>query len=308
MNNKISEFIGIDEECKKKFIPYRLCNTFADTTFSMLYSWNEEFDYHIKEYDGAIAVIDTNKSGKISCMVIMKNDFKYLEKLICDLYEISKNNKQGLVIEYVSENDIEKYISAAKGMGLNIDISTDEIYDDYVYKTEDYINMSGNSNKRKRGGYNYFIRNYSDLKCLDYTEDMYCDVMKIFDEWCKCHECRNCFYGCEKIGLERFIKIYDENTAHINVLYSKETPLSFIVCEKINDDTISCYFQKNAVRIRGLTYYLSRETALKSRNIKYINLGEDMGIAGLREDKSSLHPAFMLKKYTLIIDNKKPVG
>lgn len=302
MNNVMNGFAEIKSDHKKLFIPYRFCNNFADTTFSMLYSWNDEFDYHIKEYDGAIAVTDTDKSGKISYMVIMKNDFKYLDYLVYDLHQISKCKNQALVIEYVGKQDIEKYVSSARRLKFDIRISTDEIYDDYVYKTEDFINMSGNSNHTKRGGYNYFTRNYNDLRCLDYTKELYSDVMKIFDTWCEYHECKNCFYGCEKTAFKRFLQIYDKNNARINVLYSNEKPLSFAVSEKINDNTISYYFQKNAVKARGLTYYLNREMAIKDINIKYINLGEDMGIEGLRTDKSCLHPSFKLKKYTLRIN------
>ena len=59
------------------------------------------------------------------------------------------------------------------------------------------------------------------------------------------------------------------------------------------------YFQKNASKIRGLMYWLNRQMLLDWPDIKYFNLGEDMGIKGIREDKSSLRPVELKKKYTV---------
>ena len=71
---------------------------------------------------------------------------------------------------------------------------------------------------------------------------------------------------------------------------------------RINADTVCYFFQKNRQRVRGLTYYLNREMALTDTDITYINLGEDMGLPGLREDKRSLHPCEQKKKYFIMVE------
>ena len=78
--------------------------------------------------------------------------------------------------------------------------------------------------------------------------------------------------------------------------------MSFAASEQVNPEMDCYYFQKNAMRIRGLTYWLNREMALERAHVKYINLGEDMGLPGLRMDKAGLHPCKHGAKFTVKIE------
>ncbi len=54
--------------------------------------------------------------------------------------------------------------------------------------------------------------------------------------------------------------------------------------------------------IRGLYAAIQTECAQKVwPDMKYINREEDMGHEGLRKAKEALHPAFMVKKYSLLV-------
>lgn len=301
-NKKTIAFEGICKNTKDIFLPFRYENSFADTTFSMLYSWNDEFDYHIHKFDNAIVVTDTDKQNQITYMIIMNDKITDLSDIISDICDRNRKVNQPVLIEYISERDIESYTCTLNKLNFSYRFETNEIYDDYIYTNEEFLNLSGNVNRSKRGGYNHFIKKFEGVKCCRYTNDMYSDIFYILDKWCEAHDCSRCFYGCEKNAVKRFMDIYDENLHYIYLAYDKDMPLSFAVCEQINSDTVSYYFQKNSVRERGLTYYLNREMALIHSDIKYINLGEDMGLIGLKNDKKNLHPCCMMKKYTLIID------
>lgn len=294
-------FHQISSESEGKIGIFRHSNSFADTTFSLLYAWGEKFDYRYHLYNGIMAITGIDIDGKrgfalVRCKPEISIDaaFRGLCKYCFDIGIIP-------VFEYISENDLYDYIHAANGMGRKIEFSYQEKYSDYIYETTEFISMAGNWNKTKRGGYNYLERYCPGIRYVSYKPQRYNDLMKIFDNWCNIHECEQCYYGCERRGFERFMEIYNDKFHKIGVSYDGNQPLSFAVCEQINENTVSYYFQKNAKRIRGLTYWLNRQMALEHENIKYINLGEDMGIQGLITDKKLLHPCKIVKKYTAVV-------
>ena len=99
--------------------------------------------------------------------------------------------------------------------------------------------------------------------------------------------------------------IYDSKYHKIILSYNGDVPMSFIIYEQINRDTMCYYFQKNSVRQRGLTYWLNREAVLLHMAVKYINLEEDMGIPGIAADKSfhnvqSVFPAVRLGNQEIV--------
>lgn len=283
------------------FEPFRLSSSFGDTAFSMLYAWSGEFDYRCRFYGNLIAVMEIGINGERAFSLIRRSKDISIDKAVNEIFELCCKADVIPCFEYISESELNDYIFAVEKIGQKPEISFVEECSDYIYRVNDYISISGNKNKSKRGGYNFLIQNYPDLKYLKYSRKLYGDCMEIFDKWCSVHKCENCFYGCEFRTFKRFMDVYDPKHHLIGLSYNGNAPLSFAVFEKINKNTVCCYFQKNSEKIRGLTYWLSRQMLSEFENIEYLNLGEDMGIAGIITDKSLLHPCQKLKKYTVKI-------
>lgn len=294
-------FHQISSETEEKFEYFRSSNNFADTTFSLLYAWGKQFDYRYHIYNDIMIITGIGVNGKRGFSLVRRNPEISIDAVFWKLCEYCFSVGIMPVFEYISENDLDEYIHASNGIRRKIKFSCQEKYCDYVYETTEFISISGNRNKTKRGGYNYLERYYPSIRYASYKPQMYNDIMKIFANWCSTHDCEQCHYGCERRAFERFMEIYNARLHKIGVTYEGNQPLSFAVCEQINENTMSYYFQKNAISIRGLTYWLNRRMALEHENIKYINLGEDMGIQGLITDKKLLHPCKILKKYTAVV-------
>ena len=70
----------------------------------------------------------------------------------------------------------------------------------------------------------------------------------------------------------------------------------------INDVICDENVEKANPEIRGLYTAIQKECAEKVwTDMTYINREEDMGSEGLRKAKEALHPAFMVKKYNLLV-------
>lgn len=299
----MTEYFKPLEKSDMSFLePYRYSNYVGDTTFSMLYAWGEKADYRYHLYDGLMAlsgIID----GRNAFVLMRRHPGISLDLVFHELDAYCSEQNISLIFEDVREEEFDEYRSASYNIGKKAIISFDDKYSDYLYETSEMISMDGGRNKTKRGSYNYIQSHFPDIRYEAYKAELFDDCMKIFDSWCETHECEPCLhnYGCERNAFRRFMEVYREDRHRIGIVYHGTCPLAFAVCEQISDDTVSFYFQKNAKRIRGLTYWLGREMALQYQDIKYINLGEDMGIPGLIADKTGFHPCTKLKKYTVAV-------
>lgn len=301
-DGNFSDFKSMDKSSAADFEPYRYRNTFADTAFAMLYSWHEHFHYKYKNFGDVLAVTGVDTDGERVFMLLRKDDLTPIDEAVSEICRLCREEGCKPIFEYVPSEEIPLYRQAADACGRAVSFSYDDKYSDYIYETESFVSMEGSSFKTKRGGYNNLLRCCPEIRTVPYTDGLYDVCMGIFDTWCARQNCEDCFYGCEKKAFKNFMDIYDSKYHKIILSYNGDVPMSFIIYEQINRDTMCYYFQKNTVRQRGLTYWLNREAALSHMAVKYINLEEDMGIPGIAEDKRSLRPCDKLDKYTAVFE------
>lgn len=291
-------FKDIDIRAENDFKEYRDENFCGDTAFSMFYAWKERFQYRYAVIDDAIIVTGVGINREIG-FCILSRDNAALCRAVDAVIAYCRENDIKPIFEYVKEEDTELYRECLLKNRYLAEISFDENFSDYIYDINAFLSMSGSLNKTKRGGYNYLSAHYPDLRCESYSPERYADCLTVFEKWCGSHKCENCFYGCEKNAFMKYMEQYDPNRCTIALSYNGDIPLSFAVCERINCNTMCYYFQKNAERIRGLTYWLNRQMALSHTEYDYIDLGEDMGLEGLKTDKTLLRPCKLVHKYII---------
>ena len=291
-------FQYLTKEDKSLFQPFLKDAEFGDWTFSMLYAWQDTFQYAYKQYDDALVILEHSLDQRLS-VLILRNNNTDITSIVSELYDVFQELQMRLRFVYISENELEMYQKAAVVLGKRMQVSYSIDDSDYIYQTYDFLDIEGKANKGKRGGLNSLYKEYPDIHMVCHSEqyDATQSCLEIFDSWCCKRDCTSCYYGCEKKAFKRFMEVFDSKQNRLCVAYANNNALSFAVSEDVGKDTVCYFFQKNAKRIRGLTYWLNHQMALKHPDKKYINLGEDMGIDGLREDKSGLHPCHKKTKY-----------
>lgn len=297
--NRADGFQPIAPGMLRRWSSLHLTHRFGDTTFTLLYVWNRHFAYACRDFGRILAVKGTGISGEEGCILLKDPSNTRVDEALSALARYFHAKGRPLTLEYVAREELEHYTAAARRLGLRPHISYDPIFSDYVYDVSEFTGLTGNQNKRKRGDLNYLTRAVPALHYERGGPDPSKTCMEIFDAWCARRDCRNCFYGCEKKAFALLWDIYDPSIHHIGLTYDGEKALSFAVTEQINRDTVCCFFQKNAVPIRGLTYYLNREMALSPPLVPFLNVGEDMGVPGIAADKSHYRPCRKEHKYTI---------
>ena len=171
---------------------------------------------------------------------------------------------------------------------------------DYIYLTQDLIDLRGRAYHSKKNHLNYFLRTY-DYEYIEMTSDMADDAMKFIAEFNARKEVpehememlrmeeqamEDVFRNLEKVGYSAGAILIDGKIEAI------------AIGGQLGRNTITEHVEKANVNYRGLYQAINNEFC---RNVaskaKYINREEDMGIPNLRKAKLSYKPVKLLKKY-----------
>ena len=152
---------------------------------------------------------------------------------------------------------------------------------DYVYLQEDLATLRGRRYHGQKNHYNTFKRENPDYVFEMINPENFAECLYFGEEWCKAR-------------METDPSIFWEIRALQEAFVNFGKTINGEVCdenvEKANPD------------IRGLYAAIQTECAQYVwPDMKYINREEDIGLEGLRKAKEALHPAFMVKKYSLLV-------
>lgn len=173
---------------------------------------------------------------------------------------------------------------------------------DYVYKTQDLIQLAGGAYRAKRNHINYFVRSYSytydELSakylnaCLDMTGS-WCDVrrceedLSLMSEWDAIREALTNFRSLELTGGVILIDNHLE---------------AFTLGESLNRETTVVHIEKANMEIRGLYAMINQQFCEKQwGDVPFINREQDLGEPGLREAKLSYNPTRLTEKYRITL-------
>lgn len=171
---------------------------------------------------------------------------------------------------------------------------------DYIYRTQDLIELKGRDYHSKKNHLNYFRKNF-EYEYVELTSDMADDAMRFIDEFNKrkdvpAHEMEllkmeeqamyDVFRNIEAVGYSAgAIKIDGKIEA-------------IAVGGKLGKKMVTEHVEKANTNFRGLYQAINNEFCKNVASwAKYINREEDMGIPNLRKAKLSYRPAKLLEKY-----------
>ncbi|MGI6248600.1 MAG: DUF2156 domain-containing protein [Acutalibacteraceae bacterium] len=171
---------------------------------------------------------------------------------------------------------------------------------DYIYNTEDLINLSGRKYHGKRNHISAFKNNNNwSLELIN--EDNLNECIELNNVW----EEENREKDPESIAMEQAaIKRGFDNYFELDflgaVLRVDGKPVAFTIGERMSDEMFCIHFEKAVYNIRGAYPMINREFAERALSgYKYINREDDAGSEGLRKAKLSYYPAILLEKYIL---------
>jgi len=174
---------------------------------------------------------------------------------------------------------------------------------DYVYNTQDLIELKGRKYHRKRNHIHNFKKNYGHYEYLPLTEDLIRACRENTIEWCEKKGCEeDPSLLCEKCavldGLKNFT--YLELQGGVIIIDGKIEAFTF--GEPLNEDTAVIHVEKGNTEIKGIYPVINQEFCQHNwQGMKYINREEDLGLEGIRKAKESYYPVKMQEKYVVTL-------
>lgn len=171
---------------------------------------------------------------------------------------------------------------------------------DYIYRTQDLIELKGRDYHSKKNHLNYFKKNY-EYEYVELTSAMADDAMRFIDEFNRRKEVPPHEMGLlkmEEVAMKDVFENIEAVGYSAGAIKIDGKIEAVALGGRLGKKMVTEHVEKANVNFRGLYQAINNEFC---RNVaswaKYINREEDMGIPNLRKAKLSYRPARLLEKY-----------
>lgn len=285
-----------DNEIINKFVDKGSIESY-EYLFSSLYMWRKLDSVKYAIIDETL-VIEKMEEGKGT---FYAKPLKYKKENLVKLVEIlMERNENYTDRDYLFGDVDQNFIDDLKEYtDYKIEVKEDVDDFEYVYKTEDLIELRGKKYHGKKNHVNTFEKTYNyEIKTIT-TEDVVNDCLELLHRW---HEEVLTTIDkemCMEIDAIKdiFVELQYLNLESIAV-YVEGKLAGFSVGERVNDKLAVIHIERGELEYKGVYSFINRKFLMEYfSDTEYVNRQEDTGNEGLRKAKQSYHPAEMVKKY-----------
>jgi hypothetical protein len=270
----------------------------SEYTFTNLFIWHHYYHFLWCLWDECICIrAQPEESEPYFMPPLCSTDYK--ERTLACLSHLASNGIKP-TIRRVPEDLVNQFLTGDTHLEINLDRDNC----DYVYLTEDLINLQGNRFHGKRNHINHFKKHHS-YNYLTLTPDLAQSCLELESEWCNI---KHCELFASLLGEERALYEALQNMQHLSfrggVIQVKGKVEAFALGERLNTDTAVIHIEKANPAFDGLYQLINQEfCANEWADTRYVNREQDLGEEGLRKAKLSYHPHHLVNKYTVSLPN-----
>ncbi len=277
---------------KELFLKYIGKQENSTLSFTTLYIWS--FDGRIK-YDIVDDCMILVFCGKKGCMCTYPYGSGDKVSALKKAYAYMENPSFVLMSE-------EEASELSEVFPDEFEIVADENNADYVYLTEELINLKGNKFQQKRNHLNAFLKNY-EYTYERLTIDDIDEIKELFFKWEAGQ--KNHDTGLSQKATLLFLENIDKLGVTCAGIRVDGKLVAFTGGEAITDDMAHVPMEFADTDDRGAFNVINRDFCKNEwSDYKYINREEDMGVEGMRYAKRAYNPVKMIEKYRAVRKEK----
>jgi len=263
----------------------------SDNSFLSTFIWNELMKFEVAEVH--------------DCLIVRLN----VEDKTFYRFPIGKGDKKSAVRVVMSEigNDVvwtalsdENAVQMQEYFPNSFKFKHIKIFDDYLYNTEDLINLSGKKYHTKKNHLNSFMRNY-EYNYEDMTAENAKKVLPYFNAWYGARHIddKDIYLQCEKNAVDKILADFEAFDSSGGILTVNNEVAAFTISEELVPGTAHIVIEKAAPHING-SYAAINQMHLANRwdKTQFVNREDDFGLESLRRAKESYRPYRKIAKYT----------
>ena len=291
------EFKVLTLEDKELFDTYIKKNKFltSEYSFMSLFIWRKVFDTQYCIYKNALIIKKKSKEFGSFFMQPIGYKSEDLNKIIDTLAEYKKINHMEYLFRNVEAPFLEKLNINFKN---RFKIGIEENNFDYIYESENLINLSGRKFSSKRNHITRFVNNYN-YRVEDINTHNVQECIKLAQEWCRANNSDG-LISYETESIITMLNNFHKLKFYGMVVYVEDKISAFTIGEIANEEMAIIHVEKAFSEVQGLYPFINKTFAEKYfKDIKFINREDDMGLEGLRKAKQSYHPYKLEYKHTV---------
>ncbi len=267
----------------------------SELTFTNLFIWRKHYNFVWSMYNEWLVILASKGNGDISAFMPVgpPNRGAVVNMLLTWLRD--ERDVHDPSIERVDARLVAELQGKPEFM-----IEPQRDHFDYVYRTDDLIQLSGGNYRAKRNHINYFLRSYNyAYELLDGVHKDAC--LEVTDGWCQVMRCEE---DLNLLGEWDAIREAVANFENLNivgaVILVHGKVEAFTLGELLNKETVVVHIEKANTQIRGLYAMINQQFCEKQwQGISYVNREQDLGEPGLREAKLSYNPDHFVEKFRI---------
>lgn len=267
----------------------------SELTFTNLFIWKDFYNLAWSLERDWLLIINDSSGGKGWAFppIGPAARVETCEKLLKWLGEI-----KGIKAPTIERADSRLVAELAPAAGFLIEPTRDHF--DYVYRSEDLIQLAGNRYQGQRNHIHHLQRSYA-FAAEPLQERHLSACLDLAEQWCAQKRCVEDLslqgeWAAVKAGLRNFPEL---NLQGAVILINGRVE-AFTLGELLNQETAVVHIEKANPLIAGLYAVINQEFCRQSWvQVPFINREQDLGIPGLRTAKMSYHPHHLAEKFRI---------
>ncbi len=267
----------------------------SDIAFGNLFIWRLARKIEFSIICDCLVIQTTYKDKQPFCFfpIGFGNKIECLRKL--HLYY--KNRQQYFEIHSIEKHNI-KTLQNTFGMDIQIILNRDR--SDYIYLTQNLIQLQGRKYHKKKNHLNRFFDEYAGFEFELINSSNTKELISIWKEWDSAGDNEGLIN--ESKGIVSVFENYEHLDLIGGLLRFNGKIMAFSFGEVISQDICIIHIEKADINYRGAYQAINQQLLANCfDSILYVNREEDLGIEGLRKAKMSYNPDIILEKYEVII-------
>jgi len=267
----------------------------SEWTFTNLFIWRSHYEFRWSSYrDWLLVLCTTSPNGLYALQPVGPPSRVEVVRMLLQWLKEEKKEKEPRIgrADQVCVSEIQE------ATDLLVEPTRDHF--DYVYRSEDLIQLAGRKYHSKRNHINKFLRSYS-FTYAPLESDYVRGCSELTESWCqwrRCEEDMNLLDEWEAVreALKHFSALKIEGV----VILIDNKVEAFALGEPLNRQTAVVHIEKANPQIPELYAVINQQFSERSwANVPYVNREQDLGEPGLRKAKLSYYPDHLVEKFQI---------
>jgi len=265
----------------------------SEFTFTNLFIWRHAYQLKITRFQNFICLLSEKENHSFFFPPLGEGD---MVKCYRNLFHYLEEKGFPKKIARVPEKVASRMDWEAEGFGVELERDQS----DYIYLTQDLIQLQGRKYHRKRNHIKQFKEKYS-YQYFPLSPEWISECLRLESAWCDLRHCEAILgLANESIAIkEAFAHFKDLGVKGGAVLINGKVE-AFTLGEPLNRETVVIHIEKANPAYEGL-YSLINQAFLEHQwsEYAYVNREQDLGEEGLRKSKESYFPHHLIDKYRI---------